>query len=146
MGGAFWVLPARMWDQPLLAGAALCRVANFRNYKVWHAAHALTLELYRATDSFPKREWYALAGQIRRSGGSIPSNLAEGLGKAGEREKGRYLNIALGSAYELDCQLLLAHDLGYIDGERYKTLYRDQLEVRKMLHGLRRKINIATSS
>ena len=144
VGGAFWVVHARMWDQPLLSGATLWGMANFRKYKVWGAAHALTLELYRATNSFPKREWYALAGQIRRSGGSIPSNLAEGLGKVGEREKARYLNIALGSAYELDCQLLLARDLGFISGDRYEILYCDLIKVRKMLHNLRRKITASS--
>lgn len=115
-------------------------VANFRNYLVWRAAYALARDLYRATEAFPKREWYELARQIRRSGGSIPSDLAEGLGKEGDREKARYLNIALGSAYELDCQLLLARDLGYVDTKSYEALYRDLLEVRRMLHGLHRRI------
>ena len=121
-------------------------VANFRNYRVWQAAHTLACDLYRATESFPKREWYELARQIRRAGGSIPSNLAEGLGKEGEREKARYLNIALGSAYEVDCQLLIARDLGYLSASQYERLYQDLTDVRRMLHGLRNRIRRGPST
>ena len=74
-------------------------MANFRNYKVWKLAHSLVLTLYPATGSFPASERYGLQGQIRRSAASIPANLAEGLGKVGEKEKARYLNVCLGSAY-----------------------------------------------
>ncbi len=115
-------------------------MSNFRNYRVWQRAHELVLKLYRITDGFPDRERYELVRQIRRAAASIPANLAEGMGKRGEKEKGRYANIAIGSAYELDYHLLLAHDLGYVGSSEYDRLQSQLLDVRKMLSGLHRRL------
>ena len=75
---------------------------DFRELLVWHKAHALTLSVYRATKSFPREELYSLTNQIRRSAVSIGANIAEGAGKNSRLEFGRFLQISLGSASELE--------------------------------------------
>ena len=84
---------------------------DFRQLKVWEKAHHLTLEIYRATASFPRAETYGLTSQIRRASSSICANLAEGCGRGGDAELARFCGIARGSASELEYHLLLARDL-----------------------------------
>jgi four helix bundle protein len=106
---------------------------DFRELKVWEKAHALTLEVYCDSASFPREEMYGLTSQIRRAAVSIGANIAEGAGKNSRAEFGRFLQIALGSASEVEYHLLLACDLGYIDREKCEQLSRDVVEVKKML-------------
>jgi four helix bundle protein len=91
-------------------------VKDFRDLKVWERAHKLTLEVYRATRSFPREELYGLTGQARRCSASIAANIAEGCGRRGNGEFHRFLQIASGSASELDYHFLLARDLGILAG------------------------------
>ena len=86
---------------------------DFRSLKVWQKAHELTLRVYTATRIFPKDELYGLTSQVRRSAASITTNVAEGCGRSGEAELARFLNIAMGSASELEYQLLLARILSF---------------------------------
>jgi len=86
---------------------------SFRDLVVWQKAHEFVLAVYRFTESFPDREKYGLAHQLRRAAVSIPANIAEGFGKRSQAEKGRFLNIAEGSLEECRYYLILAHDLGY---------------------------------
>ena len=79
----------------------------------WQKAHQFVLEVYRFTESFPDREKYGLAHQMRRAAVSIPANMAEGFGKRSKAEKARFLNIAEGSLEECRYYLILAEDLGY---------------------------------
>ena len=109
---------------------------DFRRLEVWRKAHAVTLSVYAATATFPREEVYALTSQIRRCASSIPSNIAEGCGRGSNTDLNRFLHIALGSASELDYQLQLAHELTYLDDERYATLEREIDEVKKMLASL----------
>ena len=113
---------------------------NYRELKVWEKAHRLTLEIYRVTMSFPREEIYGLQSQMRRCASSIPSNLAEGCGRETVPELTRYLYIASGSASELDYQLLLACDLGYLQAKDYARLTEQLNEVRKMLSSYLQKI------
>ena len=106
---------------------------DFRSLKVWKKSHRLTLRVYGATKSYPRDEVYGLTSQTRRACASIPANIAEGCGRAGERELGRFCQIAMGSASELEYHLLLAHDLGYLERDDYSSLSEDLLEVKKML-------------
>ncbi len=115
-------------------------MADFTKYRVWASAHALVLDLYRSTSSFPREEQYDLVRQIRRSASSIPTNLAEGIGKRGDKEKARFANIAIGSAYELEYQLLLARDLGYLNTAEHNALNSALFAVRKMLHAFHRRL------
>lgn len=108
---------------------------DFRELKVWHKAHALTLEVYRVTKLFPKEELYALTSQIRRAAVSIGANVAEGAGKTSRPDFGRFLQIALGSASELEYELLLSRDLGYLANPIYQQLSEQVIETKKMLTG-----------
>ena len=108
---------------------------DFRELKVWHKAHELTLGVYRATKLFPKEELYSLTSQIRRAAVSIAANIAEGAGKNSRAEFARFLQIALGSASELEYHLLLSRDLGYLAPEIHLLLSEQVVETKKMLSG-----------
>lgn len=107
---------------------------DFRNLKVWENAHALTLEIYKATSAFPKQEQYGITSQIQRAAVSIPANIAEGCAKNTDTDFARYLQIAMGSSSELEYLLLLAHDLSYLPDETYTNLHNSLVQVRKMLN------------
>jgi four helix bundle protein len=113
---------------------------DFRRLAVWHKAHQLVLSVYQATARFPKDELYGLTSQVRRSAASIPTNIAEGCGREGDRELARFIQIAFGSASELEYQLLLAHDLQYLDDPIYATLSVNVREVKQMLASLLRRM------
>jgi four helix bundle protein len=113
---------------------------DFRDLRVWAKAHGLTLELYRIRSAFPRNELYGLTSQIRRCSVSIGANIAEGCGKRGNNEFQRYLQIASGSASELDYHLLLSKDLGFLREADYRDLAKSLLEVRKMLTALLQKV------
>jgi len=100
---------------------------DFRKQKVWQKSHRLTLDLYKATMGFPKEELYSLTTQIRRAGSSIPANIAEGCGRDGDAELARFLQIAKGSASELEYHLLLSHDLGFLNDVDYESSAKRQL-------------------
>ena len=108
---------------------------DFRNLQVWNKAHSLTLDVYKATGSFPKEELYGLTSQLRRSSTSIPTNIAEGCGRSGDAELARFMTISMGSASEVEYQLLLAHDLGYLSQIIYSDLHDKVTEVKRMLAG-----------
>lgn len=100
---------------------------------MWQTSHAITLKVYALTNTFPKSEMFGLTGQIRRAAASIPANLAEGCGRHGDAELKRFVNIALGSACELDYHALLATDLGYWSADEGQRLAADILALRRML-------------
>lgn len=114
---------------------------DFRELKVWEKAHNLTLAVYKATASFPRDELYGLTSQIRRSCVSIAANIAEGCGRSGEAELGRFLQIALGSASELEYHLLLTRDLAFLDRKDYEHLASEVTEVKRMLTSFIQKLN-----
>ncbi|MFB3922372.1 MAG: four helix bundle protein [Terriglobia bacterium] len=109
---------------------------DFKKLKVWEKGHALTLAIYKATIKFPKEELYGLTSQIRRSGASIPANIAEGCGRGGKAEMARFLQVAMGSASELEYHVLLAHDLALINDDEYNKLTAGAVEVKRMLGSL----------
>ena len=106
---------------------------DFRELKVWQKAHALVLAVYRTTQAFPRIEMYGLTGQVRRACASIPANIVEGNGRGTDPEMVRFLQIALGSAGEVDYFLLLAHDLGYMKTADYERLAAEVAAVMRML-------------
>jgi four helix bundle protein len=108
---------------------------DFRQLKVWEKAHAFVLEIYRITARFPKEEMYGLTSQLRRSAGSISTNIAEGCGRGSDAELARFVQISMGSACEAEYQLLLAHDLGFIADPDHEELSQDITEVKRMLTG-----------
>lgn len=113
---------------------------DFRTLKVWEKAHGLVLEIYAVTRDFPKEELYSLTNQIRRSSASIPTNIAEGCGRDSDAELARFSQIAMGSASELEYQLILAKDLGFFSSDDYTRLNSHLLEVKRMLNAFIRKV------
>ena len=111
---------------------------DFRRLDVWKKAHELTLEIYRLTLSFPLSEKYGLVSQLQRAAASIGANLAEGCGRETDADYRRFVQIASGSACEVEYHLLLAHDLGLIDADTYTRMNELINEVKRMLTGLSR--------
>ena len=113
-------------------------MGDFRKLEVWQVAHKVACEVYRATATFPKTEAYGLTSQLRRSAASVPANIAEGCGRRGDAEFGRFVRISLGSATELEYHLLLSHDVGFLPASPYETLSAQVVRVQGMLAGLDR--------
>jgi four helix bundle protein len=108
-------------------------MGDFRELTVWERAHTLALDIHRVTKSFPASERYGLTAQVRRASVSVVSNIAEGSGRLNDRELAYFLRIARGSVHEVQCQLLLSLDMGYLDKETWTNLDRVVQEVSKML-------------
>ena len=106
---------------------------NFKDLVIWQRSHNLTLDIYRATQYFPKEEMYGLTSQIRRAVSSIPTNIAEGCGRRTNAELANFLNIASGSASEVEYEILLAKEVGYIAPELYDAWTQEIGEIRSML-------------
>jgi four helix bundle protein len=106
---------------------------DFRSLKVWQKAYQLTLDVYKATRRFPKDELYGLTSQTRRAAASVAANIAEGCGRVGGAELSRFIQIAMGSASELEFHLLLARDLGLLDTHEFESLSEHVVEVKRML-------------
>ena len=119
---------------------ALATMKDFRELKVWHKAHELTLLVYRTTRSFPREELYGITAQMRRASASIPANLAEGCGRIGNPELARFCVIAMGSANDLEYHILLAKDLSLVDSKEHLELTRRTTEVKRMLTALWKKL------
>jgi four helix bundle protein len=94
---------------------------TFQDLVVWRKAHELVLAVYSFTATFPKKETYGLALQMRRAAVSVPANIAEGFRRRGKADKARYMNIAEGSLEESRYYLILAKDLGYGDSSSLTT-------------------------
>lgn len=106
---------------------------DFKGLKVWQKSHDLVLAVYQVTAKFPRDELFGLTSQIRRSCVSVPANIAEGCGRNGNAELARFLQIAMGSASELEYHLLLTRDLGLLDTVEYEQLAGQATEVKRML-------------
>ena len=113
---------------------------DFRNLKVWQRSHFLTIGIYQVTQNFPKSEAFGLTSQIRRAVVSIPSNIAEGCGRGSDADFRRFLQMAMGSAFEVDYQLLLSRDLGLLTQSDYDSLFAQVCEVKRMLNSLLQKL------
>lgn len=93
-------------------------IKSFRELEIWKKGIELVKEIYKMTAGFPKSELYGLTSQMRRCAVSIPSNVAEGFRRRHPKEFKRFLTIALGSSAELETQLVIAKELGYLEGEK----------------------------
>jgi four helix bundle protein len=114
---------------------------NFKELKVWQRSKTLAIEIYKATNGFPKQEMFGLTQQIRKSAVSVPSNIAEGCGRGTDRELIRFLDIAQGSAFELETQLIIAADLGFLNESSSDRLAGELSEIQRMIEGFRDKFS-----
>jgi four helix bundle protein len=108
-------------------------LGDFKNLTVWVKAHALTVDLYKATQRFPRDEIFGLTAQMRRASSSIGANLAEGCGRKSDPEFRRFIHLAMGSSSELENHLLLSRDLKLLSKTDFERLTRSLGEVSKML-------------
>ncbi|MBI5915356.1 MAG: four helix bundle protein [Bacteroidetes bacterium] len=110
---------------------------NFRELKVWMRSRALVKEVYKLSKKFPKEEIFGLTQQMRRCAVSIPSNIAEGCGRGTNPQIVHFLDIAHGSACELETQLYLSIDLAYVLDNEVNKLMQELNEIQKMILGFR---------
>ncbi len=113
---------------------------DFRNLSVWRNAHELALMVYKETSHFPASERFGLIDQMRRAAVSIPSNIAEGCGRGTDADFARFVQISLGSASELEYQLMLASDLGHLPREQTEPLLARVQSIKKMASTLVRRL------
>lgn len=106
---------------------------DFKDLKVWVKAHELTLGIYKRTRSFPKEELFGLTSQMRRASISVEANIAEGCGRRSDGEMKRFLQIARGSASEVECHLILSRDLDLLTVTEFSDLETKTLEIQRML-------------
>lgn len=109
---------------------------NYRNLKAFKFADELALMIYQVTRQFPKEELFGLTSQLRRAAVSIASNIVEGSARNSESDFLHFLDIAYGSACEVEYQISLAYRLGYLQEESYKTLQHKSTETAKVINGL----------
>ena len=108
---------------------------NFKNLKIWQLAITITKDVYLITNTFPKNEIYALVNQINRAAVSIPSNIAEGSNRSNTQFI-HYLNISLGSSFELQTQLIIANKIEYISENQLTEIEDKITQLQKMISGL----------
>lgn len=111
-----------------------------KNLEVWKEAMQLAASIYAVTEDFPKSEIYGLTSQMRRAAVSVPSNIAEGAARFSTKEFLQYLNIAGGSLSELDTQIILAANLGFMDTDQYAELERRIEKTSSLLAGMIRSV------
>jgi len=109
---------------------------SYKELNVWQKAYQLCIAIYKITKDFPKEERYGLTAQIRRAAVSVPSNIAEGYGRKTTPEYIQSLYIAYGSHCELETQIMVSKDLGYIKSDDFQELQREIGEVERMLKAL----------
>ncbi len=115
-------------------------MSNFRNLLIWQKSMVLVTKIYTVTNNFPKEEVFGFTSQIKRSAISIPSNIAEGLGRESSQEFLRFLKISIGSLFELQTQLEIAKNIIYLDEETFNNLYEDTRELERMIVSFTNKI------
>ena len=115
---------------------------NFKELKVWQKSRILTTEVYNLTRKLPKDERFGLISQMDRAVVSIASNIAEGSGRGSDRDFRRFLNYSLGSAYELETQIILSYDLNFVSEKDYSKISEKIAEVQKMIFGFRKSLSI----
>ena len=113
---------------------------NFKNLQVWQLSHQMTLEIYRITKRFPSNERYEIVRQMKRCAHSIPANISEGCGRKSDKDFNRFLQIALGSAHELEYFILLSKDLNLIDYATYSILDENINTLKKRIYTLSQKL------
>lgn len=112
------------------------KIQYFTDLNAWKVGHQLVLEIYKITNKFPKDELFGLTSQIRRAAVSITSNIAEGFSRQSYKEKVVFYSNALGSATEVQNQLMISKDIGYINDAVFIQLISLTTDVHKLLNGL----------
>lgn len=112
------------------------KTKSFRDLLTWQHSHQLVLQIYRVTKIFPREEVHSLTDQIRRAAVSISSNIAESYGRRSVKEKVQFFNMAMGSLTEVENQLIISHDLGYLSLLDYDKIMNELISTGKLLNKL----------
>jgi len=115
---------------------------RYKELHVWQKAIDLAVEVYRITEKLPTEEKYGLISQMNKSAISIPSNIAEGAGRNGKKEFDNFLEIALGSSFELDTQIIISNRLEYVSDHDFQHLEKELEHVQNMIVKLKKSLNI----
>ncbi len=118
------------------------KAVKFTDLEAWQYGHALVLDVYGSTRSWPKEEVYGLVSQIRRAAVSVTSNLAEGFSRATKTDKGHFYTMAHGSLTELQNQLLIARDLEYITSQAFQKMADATVVIHKLITGLIKSLKV----
>ncbi len=113
---------------------------NFKELDVWKKSRILVKDIYLLLANFPDVEKFGIISQMKRAVVSIPSNIAEGSGRSSDKEFVRFLDIALGSAFELETQLYLSFDLSFISNKELNDILLKLTEIEKMIHGFKKRL------
>ena len=122
------------------------KIRSFTDLRVWRKGHGLVLEIYSVTNDFPREELFGLTGQLRRASVSFTSNIAEGFSRKSYKDKIKFYFIALGSLTEVQNQLLVARDLGYISVSEFNLLANRTVDLSKMTNGIIKKSRVILDS
>jgi four helix bundle protein len=114
------------------------KITSFTDLNAWKHGHKLVLKIYEITEQFPQKEVFGLTSQMRRAAVSITSNIAEGFSRNTSKDKVQFYSIAQGSLTELQNQLLIARDIGYIKEEGFQDIANHTVTVSKLISGLKR--------
>lgn len=112
------------------------KARNFRDYQVWQDAVAFATEVYKVTNAMPWFEKKGLCDQLQRAAVSISSNIAEGAARSSDTDFAHFLDFALGSVNEVETQLLISKNIGYLSEDQYKELNTENISIQKQLTGL----------
>ena len=115
------------------------KIRNFYDLRVWVESHELVIMVYKITKLFPKDEQFGLTNQLRRASVSITSNIAEGFGKRSIKDRVNFYTIALGSLYEVQNQLMISRDIGYLENGAWDNFEDRIILISKMLNSLIKK-------
>lgn len=111
-------------------------IQDFTDLRVWQAGHKLVVEIYKVTKRFPREEAFGLTSQLRRAAVSVTSNIAEGFGRQGYKEKVQFYHLAYGSLVEVHNQLLISRDVGYLANDEFASLMKINTDTAKLLRAL----------
>lgn len=113
---------------------------SYKNIEAYQESKTLVKQVYALLKKFPKEETYALCDQLRRAVISVPSNIAEGSGRTSSKDQAHFLEMAFGSLMEVDCQMDIAQDIGYVSLDEHEEVTVQISKVAALLSGMRRKI------
>lgn len=129
-----------MWHILFVTNRPMYRTRDFEDLLTWQKSVRFSAAIYKISNSFPVEERYGMQSQIRRAAVSIPSNIAEGAGRETDKEFRRFIDIAVGSAFEVQSLLAVAKELSFIENEGYKARRNDAMEIVRMCVGLKRSL------
>jgi len=112
------------------------KIKLFTDLNAWKETHVLVLMIYKETGSFPKEELFGLVSQMRRCGVSMTSNIAEGFSRQSYKEKVQFYSMAQGSLTELQNQLIISKDVGFISKQKFEEIMEQTVKVHKIINGL----------